>query len=373
MYDVIRGFFSWVGLGLPSFLLVITVVVFFHELGHFLVGRFFGVKVEMFSIGFGKEIFGWTDRHGTRWKISWLPFGGYVRFAGDLDASSRPDETVKKKALTAKERKAMLQFKPLPQRAAVVAAGPIANFLLAILIFAGLYMFTGKPAEPPIIAEVAQGSAASAAGLKAGDIIRAVNGTPVTTFIGLQRAIVTSPERALVLAVQRNGANLNVNATPHHEEIKDSSGQTHVIGRLGITNTFVSVGPVEALGLATSETWYIIDQTMRYVGGLLMGQESTRDLSGPLGIAKVSGDMAQAGVLALVNLIALLSVSIGLINLFPIPVLDGGHLLYYGFEAVLGKPLGARAQEVGFRLGLALVLSLMLLATFNDLIRLKLF
>jgi regulator of sigma E protease len=275
--------------------------------------------------------------------------------------------------MSTKERTAMLQFKPLPQRALVVAAGPFANFVLAIVIFAGLFMATGKPAEPPVIAEVAHGSAAAAAGLQAGDIIHALDGQPVTTFIGLQRAIVTSPDRALAFTVERNGARLNMNATPHREEVKDSSGQAHAIGRLGITNTFVSVGPIEAVGLATSETWYIVEQTMRYVGGLLLGQESTRDLSGPLGIAKVSGDMAQVGFLALVNLIALLSVSIGLINLFPIPVLDGGHLLYYGFEAALGRPLGARAQEVGFRLGLALVLSLMLLATFNDLIRLKLF
>jgi regulator of sigma E protease len=370
MFTAINGFFSWAGLGIPSFLFVITVVVFFHELGHFIVGRWFGVKVEMFSIGFGREIFGWTDRKGTRWKISWLPFGGYVRFAGDEDASSKPKDA---KRVPAKDRKDMLQFKPLPQRALVVVAGPFANFILAIVVFAGLFMAVGKPTEPPVIGSVMQSSAAAAAGLRAGDIIRAVDGKPVATFVDLQRVVVTNAGHNLTITVERNGARTDVVAMPHREEIKDSTGRVQIIGRLGITNSFVSVGPVEATGLAASQTWYIIDQTMRYVGGLLMGEGSARDLSGPIGIAKVSGDMAQAGVLALVNLIALLSVSIGLINLFPIPVLDGGHLLYYGFEAVLGRPLGARAQEVGFRLGLALVLSLMLLATFNDLIRLNLF
>ncbi len=373
MFAAISDFFSWAGLGIPSFLFVVTVVVFFHELGHFLVGRAFGVKVEVFSIGFGREIFGWMDRHGTRWKISWLPFGGYVRFAGDADASSRPDETVKHKAVPAKERKAMLQFKPLAQRTLVVAAGPVANFILAIAIFAGLYMAIGKPSEPPVIADVMQGSAAAAAGMHAGDVIRAVKGKPVATFLDLQRVVVDSADRNLTITVERNGARVDLSATPKREEIKDRSGQTHVIGRLGITDKFVAVGPVEAFSLASSETWYIVEQTLRYVGGIFLGQNSASGLSGPLGIAKVSGDMAQAGVLALVNLIALLSVSLGLINLFPIPVLDGGHLLYYGFEAVLGRPLGARAQEVGFRLGLALVLSLMLLATFNDLIRFNLF
>ena len=370
MVTAINDFFSWAGLGIPSFLLVITVVVFFHELGHFIVGRLFGVKVDVFSIGFGREIFGWNDRKGTRWKISWLPFGGYVRFAGDADASSKPADT---KNVPAKERKVMLQYKPLPQRALVVAAGPVANFLLAIVVFAGLYMAVGRPSAPPVIESVMQTSAAAEAGMRTGDTIRAVNGQPVATFFDLQRVVEVNADHNLTITVERNGARTDLVARPHREEIKDRSGESHIIGRLGITNSFVPVGPFEAVGLASTQTWYIIEQTLRYVGGLLVGHGSTKDLSGPLGIAKVSGDMAQAGFLALVNLIALLSVSIGLINLFPIPVLDGGHLLYYGFEAVLGRPLGARAQEVGFRLGLALVLSLMLLATFNDLIRLNIF
>ena len=370
MFDGISEFVNWAGLGIPSFLFVITVVVFFHELGHFIAGRLFGVKIEMFSIGFGREIYGWTDRKGTRWKISWLPFGGYVRFAGDADASSRPADT---KHASAKEKKTMLQHKPLAQRAIVVAAGPLANFVLAIVVFAGLYLAVGRPSTPPVIDEVTQNSAADEANLRAGDTIRAVDGQPVKTFADLQRVVVVNPDHNLTITVERNGARTDLVARPRAEQIKDSSGVPHTIGRLGISNSFVSIGPFEAVGLAAAQTWYIVDQTMRYIGGLLTGHGSTKDLSGPLGIAKVSGDVAQVGFLALVNLIALLSVSIGLINLFPIPVLDGGHLLYYGFEAVLGRPLGARAQEVGFRLGLALVLSLMLLATFNDLIRLNIF
>jgi regulator of sigma E protease len=370
MSSVLNAFISWAGLGIPAFLFVITVVVFFHELGHFIVGRLFNTKVEMFSIGFGREVYGWTDSKGTRWKISWLPLGGYVRFAGDADASSRPGDASN---VPEEQRHEMLQFKPLAQRALVVAAGPFANFILAIAIFAGVLMFTGKFAEPPTIGAVAPGSAAAAAGLQVNDVILAAGGKPTAKFPDLIDAVVDNAGHTLALKVQRSGRAIDLAATPHREEITDRSGHTHVVGRLGITAKLVPVGPLEALGLGASETWYIIDQTMRYLGGLLAGHESASGLSGPLGIAKVSGDMAQLGFLAVVNLTALLSVSIGLINLFPIPVLDGGHLLYYGFEAVLGRPLGARAQEVGFRLGLALMLSLMLLATFNDLVRFNLF
>ncbi|MGQ0741631.1 MAG: RIP metalloprotease RseP [Alphaproteobacteria bacterium] len=370
MVSFIEDFLSWAQLGIPSFLLVITVVVFVHELGHFLVGRLFGVKIETFSIGFGREIIGWSDRKGTRWKVGWLPLGGYVRFAGDIDAASRPADL---RHASKKEREGMLQFKPLPQRALVVAAGPLANFLLAAVVFAGMFLAIGKPAAPPVVDSVLTGSPAAEAGILVGDTIRAVNGKPVGTFFDLQRVVVASPGHNLTITLSREGAARNVVAVPRREVVKDRAGQSQVIGRLGITNRLVSVGALEAMSLGADQTWYIIDQTLRYIGGLFLGEGTTRELSGPLGIARISGDVAQEGLVALVSLIAILSVSIGLLNLFPIPVLDGGHLLYYAFEAVLGRPLGARAQEVGFRLGLALIVGLILIATFNDLVRLNLF
>jgi regulator of sigma E protease len=370
MISFIEDFLSWAQVGIPSFLLVITVVVFVHELGHFLVGRLFGVRIETFSIGFGREIIGWTDRKRTRWKIGWLPLGGYVRFAGDIDATSRPADL---RHAPKKEREGMLQFKPLPQRALVVAAGPLANFLLAIVVFAGLYLAIGRPAAPPIVDSVQSDSPAAEAGLLPGDTIRDVNGSPVETFFDLQRVVVANPGHNLTITVEREGVRRQVVAVPRREVVKDRAGEPHVIGRLGITNRLVPVGTIDAVALGANQTWYIIERTLNYIGGLFLGEGTTRELSGPLGIARISGDVAQEGLVALVSLIAILSVSIGLLNLFPIPVLDGGHLLYYGFEAVLGRPLGARAQEVGFRLGLALVVGLILIATFNDLVRLNLF
>jgi regulator of sigma E protease len=369
---MMANFISWVGLGLPAFLFVITLIVFFHELGHFLVGRFFNVRVNVFSIGFGREIIGWNDRKGTRWKISWLPLGGYVRFAGDADASSRPDRNAAGMDDPA-QRATMLQYKPLYQRALVVAAGPLANFLLAIVIFAAIFMTVGEPASPPIVDTVAPGSGAAVAGLRPGDVIRSVDGKNIAMFSELQAAVSGSAGRMLHITVLRDGMPATIEATPLATEVTDTNGKKQTIGRLGISNRLVTVGPVAALARGAGETWEIVSRTMTYLAQLVTGRAGMGELSGPIGIAKISGEVAEIGFMPLLNLAALVSVSIGLVNLFPIPVLDGGHLLYYACEAILGRPLGERAQELGFRIGLAFMLSLMLLATFNDLTRFNLF
>jgi regulator of sigma E protease len=409
MPAVITEFFSWMGVGLPAFLFVITLVVFVHELGHFLVARWCGVTVETFSIGFGREIVGFTDRKGTRWKLSWIPLGGYVKFLGDADASSRPDrqkiEEARARGQTRLEAmspnlasvavagaggqilqsapsrsaqafdpsQGMLHVKPLYQRAMVAAAGPIANFILAIAIFTGVILTVGKPAEPPIVESVTMGSAAEAAGLIAGDEIRSVDGETIHVFADLQRIVGGNAGKTLNVVVNRGGRNLTLPVVPMATEVSDASGAKHTIGRLGIRDATVTVGVFDAFVGGLDQTWFIIAQTGSYFGKILSGRESPDQLHGILGIGAVSDQAARIGFGALIGLAGLMSVSIGLVNLLPIPVLDGGHLLYYACEAALGRPLGERAQEVGFRLGLAFVLCLMLLATFNDLVRLNLF
>jgi regulator of sigma E protease len=358
---------------IPAFLFVITVVVFFHELGHFLAARACGVKVDIFSIGFGREIVGFYDRKGTRWKISWLPMGGYVKFAGDADPSSRSDpETLKN--MDPAERAGSLHFKPLHQRAIVAAAGPLANFILAIAIFTLAFMISPTaPVEPPVIAEISSGSAAEAAGVQVGDVIETVDGVALSRFIDLQRLVTESEGRQLRLGIVRSGQRMEIFAAPRSTDITDAAGRTSTAFRLGIVPRYEPLPFPQAFVRAVGQTWSIIQRTAAYLGELVVGRASTNELSGPLGIAKAAGDWAAVGFVALLNLTAFISVAIGFANLLPIPVLDGGHLLYYAFEAVLGRPLGERAQEVGFRLGLAVVLCLMLLATFNDLARFNLF
>lgn len=381
MPAVVADFVSWMGVGLPAFLFVITLVVFVHELGHFLVARWCGVTVETFSIGFGREIVGFNDSKGTRWKLSWIPLGGYVRFAGDADPSSRPDRKVLEELQTRSLQlglrdngtEGILHFKPLYQRALVAAAGPIANFILAIVIFAGLILTVGKPAEPPVVEAVTAGSAAETAGMKPGDAIRSVGGETVHMFSDLQRIVGANAGKTLHIVVTRNGTDIALDVVPMAAEITDATGAKRSVGRLGIRDATVSVGVGEALVGGLDQTWFIISQTGSYLARIVSGRESPDQLHGILGIGAVSDQAARIGFAALIGLAGLMSVSIGLVNLLPIPVLDGGHLLYYAFEAVLGRPLGERAQEVGFRLGLAFVLCLMLLATFNDLVRLNLF
>ena len=360
---------------LIPFLFVLTVVVFFHELGHFSVARWFGVKVDTFSIGFGREIVGWNDKHGTRWKVSWIPLGGYVKFAGDENAASVPDRK-RLENLSEEQKAGLFHFKPLHQRAAVVAAGPFANFILAIVIFAGVFMFAGRQVSTPLVGGVVEGSPAAAAGFMIGDRIVSIDGSSVDSFEDIQRYVSTTPS-AMTFEVSRDGALVTLVATPQVNEITDRFGNVHRVPQLGIqqggSSEIVRSNPVAAVWQGIKHTGFVVEQTFSYIGRMIIGQESADQLRGPLGIAETSGQIATVGIVALLMLTGLLSVSIGLLNLFPVPLLDGGHLLYYAVEAVRGRPLGEEAQEFGFRIGLALVMTLMIFATWNDLARLEVF
>lgn len=360
---------------LVPFLFVLTIVVFFHELGHFSVARWFCVKVDVFSIGFGREIFGWNDRHGTRWKVSWVPLGGYVKFAGDENAASVPDRD-KLAAIPEEQKAGLFHFKPLHQRAAVVAAGPIANFILAIVIFACVFMFVGRQVSAPVVSGVVEGSPAAAAGFMVGDRIVSIDGSSIESFEEVQR-YVSVTRSAMAFGVEREGRLLTLEATPQVNEITDTFGNVHRVPQLGLqrdgTSEVIRSNPVAAVWQGVKHTGFIIEQTFAYIGRMITGRESTDQLRGPIGIAETSGQIATFGIVALLSLTGLLSVSIGLLNLFPVPLLDGGHLLYYAVEAVRGRPLGEEAQEYGFRIGLALVMTLMIFATWNDLSRLQVF
>ena len=358
------------------FLFVLTIVVFFHELGHFLVARWAGVKVLTFSLGFGPELFGFNDRHGTRWKVSAIPLGGYVKFFGDDSEASTPSADTLK-TMTADERKVSFHHKKVGPRAAIVAAGPIANFLLAIVIFAALFTFFGKPSQTARVDSIQENSAAAAAGFKSGDIVTAINGDAIESFTEMQRIVSTKAGVPLVFTVKRGDEVVKLNGTPQLREIKDTFGNVHRVGILGITRATgpgdvvtKPVNPATAVWLGVKETWFVVDRTFSYIGGIFTGRENADQVGGPIRIAQISGQVATIGLSALIHLAAVLSVSIGLLNLFPVPLLDGGHLLFYAIEAVRGKPLSERSQELGFRVGLALVLMLMLFATYNDILHL---
>ena len=459
---------GWLTGYVVPFLFVLTIVVFFHELGHFLIARWCGVRVLTFSIGFGPELFGVNDKHGTRWKVSAIPLGGYVKFFGDENAASVPDQD-KLEQMSEAERRESFFHKPVPQRAAIVAAGPIANFILAVVIFATLALVLGKqvavpridamtpataaaaagfktgdlvvsvdgkpvegfsdvqriiaisprrpltfvvdrggepvtltatpemreerdrfgnvqrigvldisgPTMPARVVTIQPGSPAANAGFEAGDRVRTIDGKPVASFLDLRDIVAASPDRALEFAVDRGGRIIRLQATPTGHNEKDRAGTTRRIGQLGIQGGYepadtrsIRYGPVTAISNGVSETWFVVERTMSYIGGVIVGRESADQLGGPIRIAQVSGQVATAGFVALIHLAAVLSISIGLLNLFPIPLLDGGHLLFYAIEAVRGRPLSERAQEYGFRIGLAIVLLLMIFATFNDILHL---
>lgn len=377
--DIMGGLSSFGGglVGyLVPFLFVLTVVVFFHELGHFLVARWCGIKVLVFSIGFGPEIVGFYDRYGTRWKISAVPLGGYVKFFGDDNAASVPDHEAAA-GMTEAEKQDSFIHKPVGKRAAVVAAGPIANFILAIAIFAGVFMTVGKQTSSARVDAVQPESAASRAGFMPGDLVVAINGDKIDSFSDMQRVVSVSAGRPIDVEVERGGVRVVLKATPEQKELKDNFGNVHRLGVLGISRSMApgdikteKAGPVTAIVMGAQETWFVVERTLSYLGGVFSGRESADQLGGPIRIAQVSGQVATAGFGALIHLTAVLSVSIGLLNLFPIPLLDGGHLLFYGIEAARGRPLSERAQEVGFRIGLAIVVMLMIFATFNDIIHL---
>jgi regulator of sigma E protease len=368
-------FGSFAGYALP-FLFVLTVVVFFHELGHFLVARWCGVRVQAFSVGFGPELFGRNDRHGTRWKLSAIPLGGYVKFAGDENEASVPDQEALAR-MSAEERAGAFQTKPVSRRAAIVAAGPIANFILAIVIFALLFGLFGRQEISPRVDTIQPDSAAQAAGLMAGDMVLAIDGQPIQTFSDMQRIVSVSADQPLSMLVDRGGQQLTIEVTPQRREITDPFGNVQSVGLLGVSRSASkedvvtrSFGPVEAVVEGSRETWFVVTRTAGYLAGIVTGRESADQLGGPIRVAQISGQVATLGFGALLNLTAVLSVSIGLLNLLPIPMLDGGHLLFYAAEALRGKPLSERAQEYGFRIGIAIVLFLMVFATWNDVLHL---
>jgi len=442
------------------FLFVLTIVVFFHELGHFWVARRCGVKIDAFSVGFGPELFGFNDRHGTRWRFAAIPLGGYVRFHGDDSAASTPD-LQKLEKMSASEKKISFFHQPVRNRAAIVAAGPIANFILAIVIFAGVLYGIGRTMTTPVLEVVRAGGPAQLAGLQAGDRVISINGKQIDGYEDIIRVTSLSAGDKLAFVVERKGKDVAATITPSLRELKDNFGSTHRIGDIGISrwparansiransaameagmqpgDLIVSIdgkpveafedlprivsgalgkkltlvvqrgsqrltlvatpkphpnnpkagvlgienpskpedtfrkrfGVIESIGLGFSETWFVIERTMAYIGGIIVGKESIDQLGGPIRIGQVAGEVAAQSFYDLLRLTAVLSVSIGLLNLFPVPLLDGGHLLFYAIEAIRGRPLSERAQEYGFRIGLAFVMLLMIVATWNDIFQL---
>ena len=367
------GFITFVWEYVVPFLFILTILVFVHEMGHFLVARRNQVRVEVFSIGFGPELYGWTDRLGTRWKISAVPLGGYVKMFGENDDGEDGEVT-----MTPEERAVSFQHKRLGQRAAVVVAGPLANYLFAILVLAILYCVSGIPRPLAVVGEVIAGSAAEDAGLRPGDRIVGIDETDILWFEDLRRIVMTKPEVRLELDVIRDGARLIVKATPRPVRTEDESGRDTEIGRLGVKPHPDHVeherqNPLRALWMGAERSIMLTGQILSYVGRIFAGSESADQLGGPLRIAQMSGAICQGGIVECTFFMAALSINLGLINLFPIPMLDGGHLAFYIVEAIRGRPLGPRAQEYGFRFGLILVFLLMIFATWNDLVQLKVF
>ena len=383
------------------FLLVLTLVVTIHELGHFLTARAFGVKMERFSIGFGRALFRCTDKQGVEWRLGWLPLGGYVKFAGDLDATGVPDraglEALKREVVAAHgpgAEKNYLSFKPLWQRALVVAGGPFANFVLAIFIFTLLFSLVGVEQRPARVVQVQPDSPAAAAGFLPGDLITRVNGKLIADGGEVTRVVARSSGDPVRFTVERAGAEVQLTATPERRVENDPIAGRVSVGRIGLgmgsnrdEARHVRYGPVAAVGQGFKETGAILGTTFTYIGRIFTGRESGDQFSGPLGIAKASGALTNAAVaanpdpvamagnllLTLTSFAAILSVGIGFLNLLPVPVLDGGHLMFYAYEAVARRPVAAKVQEAGYRVGLALLASLMLFATWNDLQKLNLF
>jgi len=351
------------------FMAVLAALVFVHEMGHYVVARLNGVRVEAFAIGFGPELIGWTDRSMTRWKICAIPLGGYVKMFGDRDGSSAPDSDAIVQ-MTEDEKKESFHHKRLSQRAAIVAAGPIANFLFAIVIFAVFYGTFGQPSTVPEITAVEAGSAAEAAGLEVGDRFVSINGRGVARFEDVQLIVQTGLGEPIDLTILRDGASLSMTVIPAVVEFTDPFGNTTQIGKLGVSGAKVTLehrGPIAAVREAVLSTYDYTLVTLRAIRQFVTGARSTKEMAGPIGIAKMAGDLAEFGLIPLMFLTAILSINLGLINLFPIPVLDGGHLMFYLIEAVRRRPLTPRTQEYGFRIGFGLVILLMVFVTWNDL------
>lgn len=355
-------------------LFVLGIVVFVHELGHFIVGRLCGVGVSTFSLGFGPELFGFNDRKGTRWRVAAMPLGGYVKFYGDQNAAGMPDDAALAK-MSPEMRRQSLPAQPVWARALIVVAGPVANFILAIAIFSATAYFYGRQTLTPRIEQVEPASPAAAAGFLPGDLVLQIDGQPIAGFSDIQQIVSTHTGTALTFVVERQGREVTLTATPVLSDVKTPFGHQN-IGRVGLAPStdpsdihYTYPTLLGAIGSGVSDTYGFIEKTLGYVAGIFMGRESASQLSGPLGIGQAVGVVASWGLVPLFNFIAWMSVSVGLINLFPIPLLDGGHLLFFAIEGSRGRPLSERAQEMGFRMGLAFVVALMLFVTVNDIWR----
>lgn len=353
------------------FLLVLTLVVFIHELGHFLVARWCGVTVKTFSIGFGPEIFGFYDKHGTRWRFAWIPLGGYVKFIDDENASSFGGE----KHLKPADRAGAFHSKSVGARAAVVAAGPIANFLLAIVLYSAINATVGIRILPPLVDAVVANSPAERAGFKSGDTILAIDGTKIDKFDDLQRIVGSSAGEELKFTVQRGSDTITLNATPNVDEQKDAMGRTFRRGLIGIQRAItpdkvktVQVSLPEAVALGVSETYVNLTQTLAGLRDIVTRRQSAEQMGGPIMMAEVTAKVAELGIEPMLRWIAFISANIGFLNLLPIPVLDGGHLMFYAFEAIRRKPASERLQQMGFQVGLALLMMLMVFVNFNDIL-----
>ena len=356
------------------FLFLILVVVFIHEYGHYYFARKYGVGVTDFSIGFGKEIFGWKDKSGTRWKICWIPLGGYVKFFGDRNVFSQADQEKILEKYNENDRQKLFVLKPLYQRALIVFGGPLAKFLLALVIFFSIYTFVGKDFTPAVINEVQKDSPAMVGGLKQNDIILEIDGNKVESIMDVSKFITMSTADLIDFKVKRSYDELLLKIKPKVILSEDNLGNKinkRIVGiKLGAYNNeinHVKLGPAQAIYHAVNEVYYVSISSLKYVAGMIMGKADTSQLGGPIRIAKISGQVAEFGILAFISMMAYISISLGLVNLFPIPMLDGGHLMLYAFEKILGRPLSQKTQEGFFRIGVFLLLSLMFFTTFNDL------
>ena len=350
-----------------SFIFILSVIVFIHEMGHYLIARYNGVRVDVFSIGFGREIYGWNDSAGTRWKVCLLPLGGYVKMFGDADAASTPGDDVPQ--MTPEEKNVSFHHKRLSQRSAIVLAGPIANFILAVFILAIMFATVGQRITPALISIVQPDGAAAAAGMIPGDRITAIDDTEIDRFEMVQRIVRASAGESLLFTIERDGGVIELEMVPRRVEVTDGFGNQQKFGQIGVGRKgveFVRHSPLKAVWAAVEETASLTMATLDALGQIISGNRSAEELGGPIRIAQVSGQVAEDGLVTVFWFMAVLSINLGLINLFPIPMLDGGHLLFYVYEAIRGKPLGERAQEYGFRVGLAMVLGLMIFATWND-------
>jgi regulator of sigma E protease len=375
---MVSELFQWVWANGLAFVFILSVVVFIHELGHYLAAKRAGVRIEVFSLGFGPELWGWNDRSGTRWRVSLLPLGGYVKMFGESMPTELTGKTGEEiaadapKPLTAEEKGVSFAHKSLPRRAGIVAAGPAANFVLAWVVLATLFVFVGRPFTPPEIGSVSPDSAAAAAGLQPGDVFVRVDGEKVSRFEDVRRIVSMSPERTMPIVVRRDGAEMTITATPRRSVMTDNFGNRQEVGLLGVSRAgqaFEKLSPVSAFGAAAEETYQVTAGTLQAVGQIVTGSRPADELGGPIRIAQMSGQAAQSGLASVFWFLAVLSINLGLINLFPVPLLDGGHLLFYGFEALRGRPLSDRVVEYGFRVGLGLVVTLFVFVTYQDLSR----